>query len=434
MRKFLKGLLIAILISALAVCGFIAWSWYSVSDTPPPNISIEGLSPHKVSWKVPIFFGLIEREFSYDINTDDPILDADEAKPHETLLLTQAWSPSAPEGYDAEFSIFDNTDASSLLFKGNADEVEAFTFPHSGIYEVKALLTKPRLDNNAHGTALFRFIIQIDDPPPPPPALLASAKTVVQGDVLAIELQNVPNGQTPQAQTELGKCVFVPRGEGKWNAFIGVGDAYKTGDYTVKVSFDDFEEELPVTVSAGNFGRQDLWIDTTTPSISEANSPKAYQQYRDTIPAFYETADLQVYWNGSFVQPVEGRLSSEYGLLRYTNGGSTPRRHSGIDLAVAQGTPIQAPAAGRVVYSDYLLNTGNTLVIEHGGGLKTYYFHLEERSVNTDEMVEQGQMLGKVGTTGYSTGPHLHFEVRIANQNLDPFKFFNGTGGCFTLE
>ena len=84
-----------------------------------------------------------------------------------------------------------------------------------------------------------------------------------------------------------------------------------------------------------------------------------------------------------------------------------------------------------MVFSDYLLNTGNTLVIEHGGGLKTYYFHLVERDVEVGDMVEAGQLLGKVGTTGYSTGAHLHFEVRIQDQNLDPFCFFEGTGGCF---
>jgi len=102
-------------------------------------------------------------------------------------------------------------------------------------------------------------------------------------------------------------------------------------------------------------------------------------------------------------------------------------------MAIGLGTPVKAPAAGRVVFAQYLLNTGNTVAIEHGAGLKTFYFHMDSLAVAEGETVAQGQKIGEVGTTGYSTGPHLHFEMRIANQAIDPFLMFEGKNALYRI-
>lgn len=133
------------------------------------------------------------------------------------------------------------------------------------------------------------------------------------------------------------------------------------------------------------------------------------------------------------MQPVQGRITTEFGLLRYTNGSKTPSGHSGVDIAAPRGTPVSAPAAGRVVFSEYLLNTGNTLVIEHGGGLKSYFYHMDSLTVKVGDILTKGQNVGTVGTTGYSTGPHLHYDVRIGSKSINPWNLINGTGGFFAL-
>ena len=121
------------------------------------------------------------------------------------------------------------------------------------------------------------------------------------------------------------------------------------------------------------------------------------------------------------VEPALGRIFTKCGARRYSNGDrSTMRSHNGMDIAVAEGTPVYAPNNGRVVLAEYLLNTGNTVVIEHGGGLKTYYFHMVELTTEAGAIGQQGDQIGAVGTTGYSTGPHLHFEVRIGDQPISP--------------
>lgn len=363
--------------------------------------------------------GLLRRDFYWE-----------NEQPQSIRLETSDFEMTLPEEYDNNIEI---TKSEEKIFSDSVDPSHRFSLAENGSYTVHVTLKKPQSQSNGYGQITFSADVTIEVPPPEP-KLTLSSNSVVQGDTLSILLENLPEGEVPTAQTDLSRATFMPLEEGDWIAYVGVADSRDPGQYDITVQFKGFKQTLPVTVTQGKFNRQDLWIDTTQPSISEANSPAAYQQYRDTIPAFYETTDLTRYWSGQFLQPVEGRLSSEYGLLRYTNGGSTPRRHAGIDLAAKEGTPIQAPANGRVVFSDKLLNTGNTLVIEHGGGLKSYYFHLSERAVAVDEIVTAGQLLGKVGTTGYSTGAHLHFEIRIGSQNLDPFKFFDGTGGCFTTK
>ena len=105
-----------------------------------------------------------------------------------------------------------------------------------------------------------------------------------------------------------------------------------------------------------------------------------------------------------------------------------------MDIAAPSGTTVLAPNNGRVVFAEYLLNTGNTLVIEYGGGLKSYFYHLSVIDVKPDDMVTKGQKVAEVGSTGYSTGPHLHYEMRVGRQSLDPTPLSDGSSELFFLE
>lgn len=423
MKKFLKIFLPLLALAIIGIGGYIAWSWYSLDETavPSPTLLIEGeqQTANKMNWKVPIALGFLEREFEKTNENNNTFnLEADKL------------SIKFDESYNYQVTVKNSEDE---LFNGDAEEYSSFVFPQNGSYTVDITVAVPKEDTTPYG--IFSYSVNaVVDVPPPPPVLRMTSTKVVQGDTVAVELENIPDGVIPTIETDLCPAVFMNTGEGKWVAYVGVADSREAGEYNIKMTFGDTEKVIPVSVTTGSFNRQDLTINTSSPAISEANSPAAYAQYRESIPPFYETTDENLYWDGNFIQPVEGRLTSEYGLLRYTNGNPTPRRHAGIDLATPEGTPIVAPANGKVVFSKRLLNTGNTIVIEHGGGLKTYYFHLVELGVEVGQLVTQGENIGKVGTTGYSTGPHLHFEIRIGSQNLDPFKFFSGTGGCFSSK
>jgi murein DD-endopeptidase MepM/ murein hydrolase activator NlpD len=116
------------------------------------------------------------------------------------------------------------------------------------------------------------------------------------------------------------------------------------------------------------------------------------------------------------IWPVNAPITSPFGWR-------WGRMHTGIDLGAAYGTPIAAAAAGSVIYAGWLGGYGNLTVIDHGGGLATAYAHQSRIAVSAGESVAQGQIIGYVGSTGHSTGPHLHFEVRVNGQPVDPLGY-----------
>ena len=109
--------------------------------------------------------------------------------------------------------------------------------------------------------------------------------------------------------------------------------------------------------------------------------------------------------DGDYILPTTGRLSTEYGETRYVNGSPTSYRHSGLDIATPRGTPVYATNSGKVLLATPLILTGNTILIDHGQGIFSTYFHLNKLTVKEGEMVKNGDLIGEVGTTGFSTGP-----------------------------
>jgi len=124
----------------------------------------------------------------------------------------------------------------------------------------------------------------------------------------------------------------------------------------------------------------------------------------------------------SFIKPTSGRISSPFGYRTHPVTGRYTL-HAGIDIATSSGTTVVASRNGKVVSAGYSGSYGNLIVISHGNGFETAYAHLSSINVRVGDTVSQGQMIGKVGTTGRSTGPHLHFEVRINGTPVNPSKY-----------
>ena len=120
------------------------------------------------------------------------------------------------------------------------------------------------------------------------------------------------------------------------------------------------------------------------------------------------------------IAPVQGfRLSSHYGEREHPVLGGT-RMHKGLDLAVASGTPVLAPADGVIERASWFSSYGNFIEIAHGGNMETRYGHLSGYNVVEGQHVHKGDVIGYVGSTGRSTGPHLHYEVRVSGEAVDP--------------
>ncbi len=122
---------------------------------------------------------------------------------------------------------------------------------------------------------------------------------------------------------------------------------------------------------------------------------------------------------GPLLVPVDGELSSEFGMRTHPVHGDH-RMHTGVDVAAPTGTPIRAAAGGEVVFAGDRGGYGLTIEIDHGNGRTTRYAHQSALDVEVGQRVERGQVIGRVGSTGVSTGPHLHFEVRVDGEPIDP--------------
>ncbi|MCC7451174.1 MAG: M23 family metallopeptidase [Anaerolineae bacterium] len=128
------------------------------------------------------------------------------------------------------------------------------------------------------------------------------------------------------------------------------------------------------------------------------------------------------FWEGAFTMPANGPLSSPYGTVRSYNG-VVSRRHTGYDIRAQSGTPVLASASGRVVLSRPLDIHGNNIVIDHGWGIYSEYAHLSERYVVPGQFVLQGDLIGLSGSTGRSTGPHIHWEIAVNGVVVNPIAF-----------
>ncbi|MFQ5658641.1 MAG: M23 family metallopeptidase [Candidatus Methylomirabilales bacterium] len=122
------------------------------------------------------------------------------------------------------------------------------------------------------------------------------------------------------------------------------------------------------------------------------------------------------------IWPAKGYVSSKFGP-RISPFTGRRQRHTGIDIAAARGTPVLAPADGVVTYSGKLVGYGRAIVIDHGFGIKTFYGHNHQNKVKKGQRVARGQVIAAVGSSGYSTGSHLHYEVLVKDTPVNPLKY-----------
>lgn len=132
------------------------------------------------------------------------------------------------------------------------------------------------------------------------------------------------------------------------------------------------------------------------------------------------SSNIQKAQKGRLSWPVIGAITSGFGMRRHPLLGGAPLFHTGIDIGASYGTPIRAVASGRVIFAGWYGGYGNMIIIDHGGRISTVYGHLSKIVVKVGEEVAEGDVIGYVGSTGLSTGPHLHFEVRINGDPVDP--------------
>ena len=351
------------------------------------------------------------------------LADIDEAA-GETTVLVRTLTPVITADHGSPLHITLEKEGATA-FSGSADAFRLFIPPDDGPYSVT--VTADVATARGEGSFTYRFTLSYDAPP----TFTLSSDHVMQGDTLVLRAVNVRDDVT--AAVDYDYVPFVVRSGSVAEGYIPVNHVMEAGEYHVTVTYDGEEYDLPFTVGETEFEVQHLTVDSSTASATIYSS-NANAEYAAVMYPLFDSFDPNVYWEGAFLEPVTDYwVSTEYGIKRYTNGSSYPSRHAGVDMACAEGTPIIAPNHGKILFSGYLQLSGNTIIVEHGMGLHSVYLHMSELNCAEGDMVEKGEVIGYVGSTGFSTGPHLHFQLMIGGMSISPWLAFDGTGGLYNL-
>lgn len=194
-----------------------------------------------------------------------------------------------------------------------------------------------------------------------------------------------------------------------------------TYDVQVRVRYDESEIALtlPLVVSPGRFGFERIDL---PPSRQSLFDPELLNSESALVNRMAATHTAQRYWQTPFAYPVQSSVSSYFGARR-SYGGSYNSYHSGVDFRASTGVAVQTPSAGTVVMAEPLTVRGNAIIIDHGWGVLTGYWHLSKIDVEVGQYVSQGQVIGRVGNTGLSTGSHLHWQLWVDGKPVDPLQW-----------
>ena len=257
----------------------------------------------------------------------------------------------------------------------------------------------------------------------PPQLTIDAQPSANQGHTWLLRVQT--NEQAAVEATLDGKPLTIQAGNGFGWAAVGM-------------PLDDPAKDMPLVVTgtdtAGNRtvqqGTVHLALNEYTRDkvdVSAALAPLLAPQVRtdedDHLAPAYANVTQPKLWDGPFRMPVQGEIVTLFGEIRSYNGGPYEGHHSGIDIAVPMGRPVLAPARARVAAIDKVKLRGNVVILDHGLGVFTTYGHLSEIDVQVGQEIAAGEAFAKVGTTGLSEGPHLHWELWIRGMNVDPLEW-----------
>ena len=234
-----------------------------------------------------------------------------------------------------------------------------------------------------------------------------SSASVVQGTFRGQSLVSVPNENDTRHWLLVGVPMFTEPGEYPLELTVQVGE-----------QVDRLNINMPVM--GGVYGSERINLIADRNDLLNENVEQAEAELLQQVTS---SITPQSYLDGPLGLPAAAAITSGFGTRRSYNGGAFDRFHSGTDFAGAPGTAILAPAAGRVVMADTLNVRGNATMIDHGWGVYTGYWHQTEMYVAPGDIVETGQVIGTIGSTGRVTGAHLHWELWVNGVAVDPMQW-----------
>ena len=432
MKRFLLWIIsvaLGVVVLLAAVMG-VSYAFTTEGGCPDSAAQFGGqaLEPNGSCWQVPLLGGQLDKVFaSPSTLTVQKLGVLYTAHPELTL---PDWT-----GYTA---LTIQNAAGDVLFAGSAGEYQNFLFPANGEY--KAELTAWRVPKGGvitqfegGSTGQLRKNLGLERPAKPTgwyrysfrftlqasAEVELSAERVEQGGVVGLRICGMAGDTAPTVETDLGTVQCVRAADG-WRAYIPAAYNASSGGHEVNVTVNGEVISRSIIVLPKDFGTVEV---EPEPAASDA----ANTEFKNSVWPLYEQPAREKLWQGGFVCPAESYTTLvDYGQVKVENGQQGSRSNSTM-LYTIPGEPCRAPAAGVVVLAKELALTGNTVVIDHGCGMRSYLYGLQTLSVSQGQTVEKGQAVGALGE-------ELTMDYKLGSKSVNPWLLFQTGGGLFWKE
>ena len=239
----------------------------------------------------------------------------------------------------------------------------------------------------------------------------------VPGGIAIIPVADATTTVTAPVVQYEGKRVTVAQQDGAWLALVGIPLDAQAGEHHLQAA----GTLIPFDVQLKQYRTQRIRInDNNKVEPDDESSQRIVQELavQKGIKSRYSPQAATL----DFIRPAPGADTGRFGMRRIFNGQQR-NPHSGMDIAAATGTPVKATAAGRVLHTGDFFFSGNVVYVDHGSGVISMYAHLSQIAVKPGDNLQQGDIVGAVGSTGRATGPHLHWSVYLNGEAVDPALF-----------
>ena len=246
---------------------------------------------------------------------------------------------------------------------------------------------------------------------------------VKQGDTIFVKVESKMILVNPYVRFNGQKYNLFSHKKGGYYAMIGLSALSSPGIYSLILKDDSnfLNDKKSLKVLSANYPIQNLVISKSTGGIQPSPGELAkVQKAKDTLTK-------NAYWNTKsipYLSPAKGCIISDYGLIRYYNGKPSGNYHKGVDIKAPKGETIKTIASGKVIIAKMFRLHGGTVAIDHGQGLVSFYLHMSKINIKEGQIVNQNEKIGEVGSTGFATGPHLHWGLYVHGTPVDPMKFW----------
>jgi murein DD-endopeptidase MepM/ murein hydrolase activator NlpD len=252
------------------------------------------------------------------------------------------------------------------------------------------------------------------DKKPAQPEILIEPAEAGQGEISIVTVKGVSG--TVEGRFEGRKVYFNPSKD-SLKAVVGIDLSTEPGKYPLEITVNGTVLSRTVTVVKKEYEVQRLTLPRDMVELSPENEARVEREAKK-LRALWPKESARA-WDGNFINPREGKIQGAFGLRRIIN--KIPKNpHSGVDVDADAGAEVRTPNGGVVILVDDQFYSGLSVIVDHGQGLYTMFFHLSKILVTQGRPVKKGDVVGLVGSTGRSTGPHLHWGVRMQGARVNP--------------